>query len=42
MKKVLIITSSFRDNGNSNTLAEALKEGAESAKNEVEIISLKQ
>lgn len=42
MKKVLIITSSFRDNGNSNTLAEAFKEGAESAKNEVEIISLKQ
>lgn len=42
MKKVVIFTSSFRDDGNSNTLALAFKEGAESAGNQVEIISLKQ
>ena len=42
MKKVIIITSSYRDNGNSNTLAKAFKEGAESVGNQVEIISLKQ
>lgn len=42
MKKVLIITSSLRDNSNSKALAESFKEGAVSVGNEVEIISLKQ
>lgn len=42
MKKVVIITSSLRDQSNSNILAEAFKEGAESAGNQVELISLKQ
>lgn len=42
MKKVIIITSSFRDNGNSNILAQAFKEGAESVGNQVELISLKE
>ena len=41
MKKVLIITSSFRENSNSSLLAEAFKEGAEFSNNEVELISLK-
>lgn len=41
MKKVIIITSSFRDNGNSNTLAMAFKEGVEESENQVEVISLK-
>lgn len=42
MKKVLIITSSLRDQSNSNILAEAFKEGAESTGNNVEIISLRE
>lgn len=41
MKKVVIITSSLREGSNSNLLAEAFKEGAESKGNEVELISLK-
>ena len=41
-KKVLIITSSLRDQSNSNILAEAFKEGAEEKNNEVEIISLRE
>lgn len=41
MKRVVIITSSLRDGSNSNILAESFKEGAESANNIVEIISLK-
>ena len=41
MKKVLIITSSLRENSNSNVLAENFKKGAESSGNIVEIISLK-
>ena len=42
MKKVLIITSSLREQSNSNLLAEAFKEGAEEKGNSVEIISLKE
>ena len=42
MKKVLIITSSLREQSNSNLLAEAFKEGAEESGNSVEIISLKE
>lgn len=41
MKKIVIITSSLRDNSNSNLLAEAFKEGAELKGNNVELISLK-
>ena len=41
MKKVVIITSSLRANSNSDLLAESFKEGALSAGNEVEIVSLK-
>lgn len=41
MKKILIITSSLREESNSSILAEAFKEGAEKAGNEVELISLK-
>lgn len=41
MKKVVIITSSLRVNSNSDLLAESFKEGAVSAGNEVEVISLK-
>ena len=41
MKKVLIITSSMRENSNSNVLAERFKDGAIISGNEVEIISLK-
>ena len=37
-KKILIITSSLREQSNSNLLAEAFKEGAEESKNNVEII----
>lgn len=40
-KKVLIVTSSLRKNSNSDALAEAFAKGAESAGNEVEILSLK-
>lgn len=39
-KKVLVITSSFRKGGNSNTLAERFANGAKEARNEVEVISL--
>ena len=42
MKKVLIITSSLREQSNSTLLAEAFKEGAEEKGNEVEIISLRE
>lgn len=40
MKKVLILTSSYRKNGNSNRLALSLKEGAESAGHVVEKVDL--
>lgn len=39
-KKVLVITSSLRKGGNSDTLAEMFAKGAKEAGNEVEIISL--
>ena len=39
-KKVLVITSSFRKGGNSDSLAEAFANGAREAGNEVESISL--
>lgn len=39
-KKVLVITSSYRKGGNSDSLAEAFANGAREAGNEVEIISL--
>ena len=39
-KKVLVITSSLRKGGNSDTLAEMFANGAEDAGNEVEIIHL--
>ncbi len=39
-KKVLVITSSLRKGGNSDTLAEIFANGAEDAGNEVEIIHL--
>lgn len=42
MKKVIIITSSYRENSNSSLLAEAFKEGAEEVGNQVEIFSLKE
>lgn len=42
MKKIVIITSSLRENSNSSLLAEAFKEGAEETGNSVEIISLKE
>lgn len=42
MKKVVIITSSLRDQSNSDILANAFKEGAESSGNQVELISLRQ
>ena len=41
MKKVVIITSSLRDNSNSNALAERFMEGAKESGNAVEIVSLK-
>lgn len=41
MKKIVIITSSLREESNSSILAEAFKEGAEEVDNEVELISLK-
>lgn len=41
-KNILIITSSLREQSNSNLLAEALKKGAEENQNNVEIISLKE
>ena len=40
-KKVLVISSSLRPNSNSNALADAFAEGAASAGNEVEKISLR-
>ncbi len=42
MKKVIIVTSSLREQSNSTCLAESFKEGAESSKHEVEFISLRQ
>lgn len=42
MKKVLIITSSLREQSNSTLLAQAFKDGAEEKGNEVEIISLRE
>lgn len=39
-KKVLVMTSSFRKGGNSDSLAEAFAKGAREAGNEVEMISL--
>lgn len=41
MKKVLIITSSLRENSNSNVLAERFLKGAKESGNDVELISLK-
>lgn len=40
-KKVLVITSSFRKGGNSDSLAEAFANGAMEAGNKVEIITLR-
>lgn len=40
-KKILIISSSYRKNGNSETLAKEFQKGACEAKNEVEIIYLR-
>ena len=40
VKKVLVITSSLRENGNSNALAKSFAEGAKEAGNSVEIVSL--
>lgn len=42
MKKVLIITSSLREQSNSTLLAQAFKEGAKEKENKVEIISLRE
>lgn len=39
-RKVLVITSSFRKGGNSDSLAEAFAKGAKESGNEVEVISL--
>lgn len=39
-KKVLVITSSFRKGGNSDSLADAFAKGARETGNEVEVISL--
>ena len=41
MKKVLVISSSLRKNSNSEQLAVSLAEGAKSAGNEGEVISLR-
>lgn len=41
MKKVLIITTSLRQNGNSDLLAEVFSDGAKSSGNVVETVSLK-
>ena len=41
MKNVVVISTSLRPGSNSHTLAEQFAEGAESAGNEVELISLK-
>lgn len=40
MKNILIITSSYRKNSNSNQLAEHFKQGAEESGNQVEVIDL--
>lgn len=40
-KKILVISSSYRKNGNSETLAKEFAKGAEEAENEVEIIYLR-
>jgi multimeric flavodoxin WrbA len=39
-KKVLIISTSLRKNGNSDMLAQAFARGAEESGNDVEILSL--
>lgn len=41
MKKVVVISTSLRPGSNSHALAEQFAEGAKSAGNEVELISLK-
>ena len=41
MKKVVVISTSLRSGSNSHALAEQFAEGAKSAGNEVELISLK-
>ena len=41
MKNVLVISSSLRKNSNSEQLAVSFAEGAKSAENEVEVISLR-
>lgn len=41
MKKVLIITTSLRQNGNSDVLAQAFSDGAKASGNLVETVSLK-
>ena len=41
MKKVVVISTSLRPGSNSHALAEQFEEGAKSAGNEVELISLK-
>ena len=41
MKKVVVISTSFRPGSNSNSLAERFAEGARAAGNEVELISLR-
>lgn len=41
MKKVVIISSTYRTNGNSNILAQEFEKGAKESGNDVEFISLK-
>ena len=41
MKKIIVVSSSLRKGGNSETLARAFADGAKSAGNSVEVISLK-
>ena len=41
-KNVLVITSSLRRGGNSDTLAEAFAKGAKEAGNSVEVVSIKE
>lgn len=41
MKKVVVISTSLRPGSNSHAMAEQFAEGAKSAGNEVELISLK-
>ena len=42
MKKIVIISSTPRENGNSHILCEEFKKGAEKSGNEVELISLRE